>query len=169
MNSRGAPEIATRLEREIFTHIPLAAAMRVRVADHRPGRLVLTAPFDVNRNHEGTTFGGSIECLATLAGWGLLWLMLANPETTIMISHVETRFRAPFAGELRATAAAPAVADWDRFATLLARRGRAGIDIAVSVGSKENSACAEFRGRYGVMTKAARSSAEASTPKRRTA
>ena len=162
-----APETATRLEQEIFAHIPLAAAMRVRVADHQPGRLVLTAPFDANRNHEGTAFGGSIECLATLAGWGLVWLMLADPGATIMISHVETSFRVPLSGELQATAIAPAAADWDRFASLLARRGRAGINVAVEVGNDGNPACAEFRGRYGVITNAGRLSAEMSTSRPR--
>lgn len=143
-----------RLEREIFAQIPLAVAMGLRVAAYRAGRLRLAAPIGVNHNHAGTAFGGSIECLATLAGWGLLWLRLAAPAPAaaadIVIHRAETRFLAPLAGELQATAVAPPAADWRHFRAMLERRGRGRITLEATVGDAVEARGAQFRGSYVV-------------------
>lgn len=143
-------DAATDGLKAIFARIPLAAAMQLRIAKYGDGRLVLAAPFEPNRNHAGIAFGGAIECIATLAGWGLLWLRLARPDAEIVVHRSETRFAAPLTGELRATAAAPPPEKWRQFVGTLARRGRGRIEIGVTVGDAGNRQGAEFRGGYVV-------------------
>lgn len=144
-----------RLERDVLARIPLAVAMKVRVADYREEGLVLSAPFPPNRNHAGIAFGGAIECMATLAGWGLLWLGIAMPDAEIVIHRAETRFVAPLTGSLRSAAKAPPRETWRQFFSTLSRRGRARIDVDATVGDEHHAAGAEFRGRYVVAVPAA--------------
>ena len=68
----------TELEAEQYFHqqIPITRAMGVRVVAHDESQFVVEAPVTLNFNHLGTAFGGSINAVATLAAYGLLWLEL---------------------------------------------------------------------------------------------
>ncbi|QIF04047.1 YiiD C-terminal domain-containing protein [Roseimicrobium sp. ORNL1] len=67
-------------EEYLHAQIPITRAMGVGIESYEPttGHLVLTAPLQVNHNHLGTAFGGSLSALCTLAGYALLWLELAR-------------------------------------------------------------------------------------------
>ncbi len=134
----------------IVAKIPLAHAMKIRVAEYTDGRLTLAAPAATSKNHMGIAFGGAIECLGTLAGWGLLWLALDDPALRIVIQRAETTFHAPLEGDLHATAELPDAAKWERFAAQLERRGRARIGIHARIGTGGQSEGALFHGHYAV-------------------
>lgn len=134
----------------ILANIPLAHAMRIQIAGYADGRLVLDAPAAPSMNHMGIAFGGAIECLGTLAGWGLLWLSLQDPDLRIVIQNAGTTFKSPLEGDLRAMAALPEPPEWERFAVQLERRGRARIEIRAVIGSGTQSEGAFFRGYYAV-------------------
>ncbi len=114
---------------DVLGKIPLARAMQVRVEDYSSGYLRLGAPAEPNRNHFGIAFGGAIECLGTLAGWGLLWLELVDPGLRIVIQRAETTFREPLQGGLNAVVNRPAQSTWDRFQQQFEHRGRARLDL----------------------------------------
>lgn len=137
------------LER-VLAQIPLAQAMELRIASCDRGRLTLAAPFAPNKNHTGIAFGGAIECMSTLACWGLTWLLLADADAQIVIQHAETTFRAPLVGALHATARTPGDDALSRMRDALTRRGRARIDLSATVGDADTSAGAEFRGRFAI-------------------
>ena len=61
---------------ENFFHdkIPLTRAMGIRVVADDRHRFAIEAPVGLNHNHLQTAFGGSINAVATLAGYGFLWL-----------------------------------------------------------------------------------------------
>ncbi len=82
--------------------IPLTRAMSVQVVVYDGAQLVLTAPLAQNHNHLGTAFGGSLNALATLAGYALLWLELNDRTAHIVIRKSSIQFRHPVRGELRA-------------------------------------------------------------------
>ncbi|RYD25022.1 MAG: hypothetical protein EOP86_27860, partial [Verrucomicrobiaceae bacterium] len=69
----------------LHRQIPLSRAMGARVETYDGETLVLTAPAELNHNHLGTAFGGSLSALATLAGYGLLWLELGSRDSHIVI------------------------------------------------------------------------------------
>lgn len=139
----------SRLEK-VLAQIPLAQAMQVRIAQYEAGCLRLTAPGEPNINHFGIAFGGAIECLGTLAGWGLLWLELCDPGLRIVIQRAETTFRAPLTGELAAVVNRPEKEAWEQFRNLLEKRARGRIELTVQVGDADHVEGARFHGRYAV-------------------
>src|ERR1043166_4799497 len=72
-------ESAKRLLREAenFLHekIPITRAMGIRVISSG-NEFAIEAPVALNFNHLGTGFGGSINAVATLAGYVFLWIEL---------------------------------------------------------------------------------------------
>ncbi len=113
--------------------IPLARCMGVEVVRADAEGLVLRAPLAVNANDHHTAFGGSLSALATLGGWGLLYLLLDAPgrPPNIVIQHGTIDYRRPISADLEAHASPPDVATWRRFAETLRRKGRARIVLRV--------------------------------------
>jgi thioesterase domain-containing protein len=66
----------TELRRILAEQIPLAGQLGITAVGIEQGALILSAPLATNRNHEGTAFGGSLNAIATLAGWSVVWLAL---------------------------------------------------------------------------------------------
>lgn len=125
------------LERYLHRHIPLSQAMQVRVREASPERVVLAAPLAPNINHRETVFGGSASALALLAAWSLLYLGLeqAGAGARLVVQRNTIDYERPIVADFSAAAARPATAAWHRFLTVLARRGRARIGVAVTLAS----------------------------------
>ncbi|HEY0946822.1 MAG TPA: YiiD C-terminal domain-containing protein [Opitutaceae bacterium] len=134
---------------EVFLHemIPLAKAMGVTVELSDEQRLVLTAPHAPNKNSLNTAFGGSLVTLATLAGYGVMWELMRNepmrfePELNgsrlarpkagwrIVVKESRAAYRHPVLGDLRAICERPAKAAVEEFKIVLARYGKARLNL----------------------------------------
>jgi thioesterase domain-containing protein len=137
--------------RQIFTEqIPLAAQLGVTAVGSDLGALILSAPLASNHNHEGTAFGGSLNALATLAGWGAVWLAVreAGLEGTIVIQDSAVRYQRPVTADFRASATLEPERR-ARFLDALERKGKARITVDVTVGDA-GGAAVTFAGRYVV-------------------
>ena len=118
------------VERFLSEKIPLTAAMGVQVVTIEP--LTIEAPVALNSNHLGTAFGGSINAVATLAGYGLLWLELRDdPSVHIVIAESSIRFLRPVRRTIRAVAAK--------------NRGRIRLRVRVE---ESDATAAEFEGLF---------------------
>jgi thioesterase domain-containing protein len=73
---------AQYLRRRIRDEFPLARHIGIEVEYAADDRLVLTAPFEPNANHNGTAFGGSQFCIAVLTGWAWATRYLAARQVT---------------------------------------------------------------------------------------
>jgi thioesterase domain-containing protein len=137
------------IEYFLHTQIPLSAAMGVRVREATVLRVALAAPLTPNINHRETVFGGSSASLAVLSAWALLHLRLQADGTRarLVIQRSEMRYARPIPGDFTATCELEEEALWKRFRAMLARRGRARIELAASV-AFENVVCASFRGEF---------------------
>lgn len=137
-------------ERFLHAHIPLARVMGVKVESYLNGKLVLTAPLDVNHNHLGTAFGGSLATLATLAGYALLWIELGDRDAHIVIGKSEIHYRSPVRGELRAVCERPDPATLATFKKQFARKEKARLtlDVIIEGEGGEGGEGMEFRGTY---------------------
>ncbi len=141
-------EALRALERTLHEEIPLSCAMGVTVLRCDGQGLALAAPLSPNINHKLTAFGGSLANLATLAGWGLLQLLLRErAPVTVVIQECRVAYRRPVTGDFTAVCAPPAPEVWARFLARLERRGVARIELAAHIPAGEPVAV-RFEGRF---------------------
>jgi len=119
------------VEQYLHRHIPLSAAMGVRVKLASPGRVELAAPLAPNINHHATLFGGSGSAVATLSAWTLVHVGLrhANVEAATVIQRNAMSYEEPIHGDFTAVATLIDDAAWLRFLKTLERRGRARVTM----------------------------------------
>ena len=124
---------ASDLTRYLHEHIPLAAAMELKVELADGVSLVLAAPLAPNRNPHGTVFGGSLATIAIACGWTLLFDALRREqlEPALVVQRFEADFKAPAQGRFHAQAALPE--DWPAFLTSLRTRQRARLRVPITV------------------------------------
>ncbi|VDY46783.1 acetyltransferase [Salmonella enterica subsp. enterica serovar Daytona] len=83
-----------------------------------------------NQNPHHTVFAGSLFSLATLTGWGLIWLMLRERHLggTIILADAHIRYSKPISGKPNAVADLGSLSgDLDR----LARGKKARVQLQV--------------------------------------
>lgn len=132
----------------ILQSIPLAKALRMQVSTDGDGTLVFTSPHDASHNHYDQSFGGAIECLATLACWSWLWLHLPQRAPSIVIQRAECQFLEPLRGEIHARTECPAPERWTLFCKTLERHTKARIELQATIGDGSVAMGARFKGRY---------------------
>lgn len=144
-----APDWRPRLAALWAEGIPLATTMGVEIRRLDEEILVLAAPLAPNRNHMGSAFGGSLQGIATLAGWAVT-LMAADPAGAphVVIRDAQMRFIEPVSGELIAEAAVPSAGAVAAFRTALAQRGRARLTVGVIIRGPAESVAARFVGEF---------------------
>lgn len=125
----------SELEAYLHEHIPLSAAMGVRVEEAAPGAIALWAPIAPNINHRGTVFGGSAASLATLAAWSLVHTRLAagGVDARLVIQRGAIDYLKPLEGDFTARCAIADESAWSRFAAALARKGKARIAMTADL------------------------------------
>lgn len=136
------------LEATLHRDIPLTRAMGVTVAGFDATGLTLRAPLAPNLNHKHTAFGGSLATLATLAGWGLLQLLLReHPPVTVVIQESTVSYLHPVTTDFEARCALPPPDALHRFRRMLDRRGvaRIGLDVTIPSG---NEIAVRFHGQF---------------------
>ncbi len=142
------PESICR-ETEAYLHekIPITRAMGVVVESIKPDELILTAPLEANHNHLGTAFGGSLGAIATLAGYGFLWIRLGDRDAHIVIKQSSIRYLHPVSGEIRAFCRAPDAGILAEFGNTFMRKDKARIRLVVTI-EDDGRVCVEFEGEF---------------------
>src|SRR5438270_6038438 len=104
-------------EAEKFLHeqIPITRAMGLRVVAHDEKGFAVEAPVALNSNHLRTAFGGSINAVATLAAYGLLWLELNDPAVHVVVAESSIHFLRPVREIIRAICLRPAPDELNTF------------------------------------------------------
>jgi thioesterase domain-containing protein len=142
-------DAATHLRTMLAREMPAAQRLGFTVEDVSATAVRLGASFDINRNHQGSAFAGSVNALATLAGWAAVWLTLqeAGIEANAVLQDSEIRYLHPIMTDF--SAICPFPTDAERTALLSAvtrhRRGRVPVQVDV-VAHRET--VARFHGRY---------------------
>ncbi len=134
---------------EKFFHerIPLTRAMGLRVVSDQAHGFALEAPVALNYNHLHTAFGGSINAVATLAGYGFLWLALKDEAVHVVVGSSSIRFLQPVRESIRAVCLEPLPSELAVFHERLRDNGKARITLRVRVEEREILA-AEFEGVF---------------------
>jgi thioesterase domain-containing protein len=142
--------LVSRIQELLHTKIPITRAMGVRVEAYDGERLILSAPLGANVNHLGTAFGGSLNALAVLSGYGLLWLELQDSECHIVIRASSISYDRPVRGEIRAVCVRPDAEVLEEFKQTFHQKGRARIALAATI-EDEGSTCVRFEGTFVAM------------------
>ena len=139
--------LAQQIEELLLSKIPITRAMGVRVDDYDGQRLILSAPLEANVNHLGTAFGGSLNALAVLSGYGLLWLELQEKECHIVIRDSSISYERPVRGEIRAICVRPDAEALAQFKKTFHEKGRARIALSATIESQGITAV-RFQGTF---------------------
>jgi thioesterase domain-containing protein len=138
-------------EEYFHEQIPITRAMGVRVVAHNENEFVIEAPVALNSNHLRTAFGGSINAVATLAAYGLLWLGLRDQAAHVVVAESSIRFLRPVRETIRAICPRPGSEEWAAFQTQFAAKGKARITLRATVVEAGRTA-AEFEGIFVART-----------------
>jgi thioesterase domain-containing protein len=148
---RVVSERLRRLQQVMHTEIPLTRSIGIQIVAYDGESLALGAPLAQNINDKGSVFSGSLGAVVTLAGWGLLWLLLEEQllSGAIVIQDSAISYLRPVRRDFVARCRKPALGEIEQFRSALLRRGRA--RLAVEAGVWENdTALVSFSGRYVV-------------------
>jgi thioesterase domain-containing protein len=134
---------------EEFFHqqIPLTRAMGVRVIGDDEAGFRVAAPVALNYNHLHTAFGGSINAVATLAGYGLLWMELRGTSAQLLIAGSSIRFLRPLRETITATCARLETEELAGFHATLRETGKSRITLRVRV-EENGQTAAEFEATF---------------------
>lgn len=137
------------LQNTLRTELPVTQHLGVRVISLDPEQVTLAAPLEANRNHAGSAFAGSLNAVATLAGWSWMWALLRAQEVSarVVIQDSSIVYEKPVTSDFQATCRSPEAAAVARFLRAVGRRGRGRLMLQVLV-SDAAGAAAAFRGRY---------------------
>jgi thioesterase domain-containing protein len=124
--------------------------MGVTVEDYDGERLVLRAPLEANVNHLGTAFGGSLNALAVLSGYGLLWLELQDSDCHIVVRDISISYERPVSGDLRATCVRPDARVMEAFKTTFQQKRKARVSLSASIES-QGVIAVRFNGTFVAM------------------
>ena len=143
--------ILEQLQSDLHREIPITRHMGITLVDYDDRRLTISAPLDKNINHRDTAFGGSLNTLATLAGWCLLNLITHSLEKQlkIVVQDSTIRYIKPVMADFEATCRKPDRDELDRFLKTLRRKGRARIGLRSEI-SENGEPVVVFVGRYVV-------------------
>ena len=134
--SADASAAAEALTEFLRQNIPVLSAVEVRALVASPGRVVLSAPLSVNRNHHQTAFGGSLALVGIVSGWALLHLALQAEglKARLVVQKSEIDYRQPVAEDLVAETLRPDDT-WPAFVERLRSRGKARIELSTRIGA----------------------------------
>ena len=135
------------IETYLHQNIPLTRAMGLRVGSTEDGQLLLEAPLELNHNHLGTAFGGSLSALATIAGYCYIWLQLGDPSAHVVIRDSAIRYFRPVRGVLRAVCHPLLDEDAAIFQEQFRLKGKARAALRVTIDEGDVTAV-EFQGTF---------------------
>jgi thioesterase domain-containing protein len=139
----------SELQHTFWQKMPMSAYMQVQVQTISRQHLVCSAPLAPNINLHQTMFAGSIYTLATLTGWGMVWLLLQDQQLDgdIVLADAHIRYLKPVTGKAEGRA-------WRHqcradFSALIQQR-RAKLDIKVGIFCNDLQV-AVFEGVFAVL------------------
>lgn len=137
------------LRAKLATEIPVTLHLGLEVIGHDAGGLTLAAPLSKNVNHQGTAFAGSVNAVATLAGWGWVWLRLrrSGHEGQVVLQDSTIQYLRPIETDFTATCLPAEDAEVERLLAGMTRRRRGRVTLRVEIRSGA-TLVATFRGRY---------------------
>jgi thioesterase domain-containing protein len=137
------------LQALLSQELPITQHLGVEVLALDDAGIALRLPLAANRNHKGAVFAGSLNALATLAGWGVLVDALERHgvDAHVVIQDSNVRYLAPVHADAIARCSAPDPALLERALATFGRRGLARLTQSAEI-LQEGTPAVTFQGRY---------------------
>ncbi|MGM0589481.1 MAG: thioesterase domain-containing protein [Bacteroidota bacterium] len=149
-----AASLLDQLQLRFTEEIPITQHMGIAVDSYDGDQLRLTMPLQPNLNHKLTAFGGSINALTTLAGWGLVWLILKENDIEghhIVIQDGHTQYYEPVVSEtIYAVAPKPSERRIEALVQMYARKRKARLKLYSFI-YQDGEPVVQFNGRFVTM------------------
>ncbi len=142
-------ELLHALQNLFLTDIPITRHLGITIATYDDGCLTLKVPLAKNSNHHDTAFAGSINAASTLAGWGLLWLILKESryQAQIVIQNSAIKYLRPVTSDFNVRCCKPEPAHIAKMLNALSKKGRARLELCAEI-HEYGQAAVLFKGRY---------------------
>lgn len=145
-------------QKRINDEIPLSRALGIRLLSWDGHALLLSAPLEPNRNHQGTGFGGSVYSAAVTAAWGVTELALTDLglRGAVVVQNGNIDYLEPVERDFYVICRLPGGEIPGRFRKSLARHGKGRLDLTAEVFCGEPTMepvldpVAVFQGRFVV-------------------
>lgn len=137
------------LEEYIFENIPISLALGIKVNKVSLQEVILSAPIANNINHKKTVFGGSLQAVATLACWSLIYANLKELKNSyeIVISQSEINYRLPVTNDFTVQCLRPDSIAFEKFIKTLQRHGKARLSLTARI-TQENKLAVIYEGVF---------------------
>ena len=144
-------DLLRRLQPTMHAAIPLTGAIGIRAVAYDREGLLLSAPLAQNINDKRTVFSGSLNAVLTLAGWGLIWLLLEEQQLSgaIVIQDSTIKYLQPVRRDFVARGHMPERSEIEQLQSTLRKRGRARLSVQAQIW-EDNALRVTFTGRYVV-------------------
>ncbi|GLX78083.1 GNAT family N-acetyltransferase [Thalassotalea insulae] len=144
-------EQARLLQNTWHSTIPMSKAMNIAISYYDGSKLATHCEPLFNKNLHNTMFAGSIYTLATLTGWGWVYLQLANNhcQGDIVLADASIKYIAPVAG-VASGQTNNEVASGECAPLLKQQKARFNVEVNIYSGDK---VAAKFTGKYVVIPK----------------
>ncbi len=129
------PEWCQELQARWQEQIPISDKMGIRIAQYTGYRFELCALLNANLNPHNSMFAGSVFSMATLTGWGMVWLLMKERHLTasIVLADSHIRYRKPITERPRAVVSLDSLSgDLDRLAN--GRKARVKLEVLLYSG-----------------------------------
>jgi thioesterase domain-containing protein len=137
-----------KLESFLHAQIPLAASMGLKVSELTSQKVIVWAPLELNRNHLGTAFGGSLQSLLIFSCYTWLFNYLSDSGPChVLIQEARTRYLLPVKEDMHVLCNAPDEDIIAKFMNQYERKGRARITLRANVVITDGEACT-FEGEF---------------------
>lgn len=141
---------ADELLADFSRRIPLSQSLGLEVVEWGPERTVLGAPFEPNRNHVDSVFGGSLYSVCALTCYALfraITLAEGLNEDGLVIQKGAIEYLIPVRSAFQARTEAPEAAQIAQFVETYRRRGKARLSLRAEI-IMESGTAAVFTGDY---------------------
>lgn len=143
---------AQQLEQLLHKEIPITKALAISIAHLSLNEIFVNAKFEANKNIHNTAFAGSIYTTATVAGWSLITNYLDEEQLpgAVVLASAEIKYKQPINGDIFAKCLLPQKAAMQEFKSRLQKKGRAKIQLQVSL-IEDEQVKAVFDARFAVV------------------
>lgn len=136
--------------REMRSKIPLTHALGVVFTDFTPEFVRLTVPYEPNRNHVQTVFGGSLYAVGALSCYGLFRAMTEAhgfSEDFLVIQEGGIRYLKPVTKDFEVVATPNPSINIEKFIESVRKFGAGRLELQSEI-RQDGETCAKFTGKY---------------------